>query len=66
MLFERKIERAFKIKNINIESKKYIDGNQLEKGDIPAILLASIIVFAPALILLFLVLVGVPMLFFFH
>lgn len=64
MLFQRKIDRAFKIRNMNMESKKYIDGYQLEKGDIPAMLLAAIMVFAPALILLFLVLVGIPMLFF--
>lgn len=66
MLFQKKIDRAFEIKNMDIESKKYIDGNQLEKGDLPAILLAAIMVFAPALILLFLILVGVPMLFFFR
>lgn len=66
MLFQKKIDRAFKIKNMEIESKKYIDGDQLEKGDLPAILLAAIMVFAPALILLFLILVGIPMLFFFR
>ena len=64
MLFQKKIDRAFEIRNMNIESEKYIDGNQLEKGDIPAMLLAAIIVFAPALILLFLILTGIPMLFF--
>lgn len=66
MLFQKKIDRAFSIKNMDIESKKYIDANQLEKGDIPAIFLAAIMVFGPALILLFLVLVGIPLLFFFH
>ena len=58
MFFQSKIDRVVKRKENEVDDKMD-QGIELEKGDIPAMLLAALLTFLPAILIVALLFIGV-------
>lgn len=63
MLFPKKIRRVIDVEEAEKNFEKEFKKEELEKGDVPAIVIAALLVFLPVAILLTVVLIGIPYLF---
>lgn len=63
MLFKKRIHRVVDVKKAEDKFRDTLKEEPLEKGDIPAMMLAAALVILPILILLVLIILGISWLF---